>query len=99
VNAPLIAVTTTVYVPGVEDDTVNMELAVPPDGSDTLAGLREAETTVGAEAERAIVPLNRLMLVRVIVAVPDEPDVIVRLAGLGDMRKSFAPFVILQLSV
>jgi len=39
------------------------------------------------------------MLVRVMLAVPDEPGVIVRLAGLGEMRKSFAAFVMLQLSV
>ena len=98
-NEPLIAVTTTVEVPGVEDDTVSTEFAVPPDGSDTLTGLTDAETPAGAEAERAIVPLNRLMLVRVMLAVPDEPGVIVRLPGLGEMRKSLAAFVMLQLSV
>jgi len=99
VNDPLLAVTTTMYVPGVEDVNVSPMLAVPPAGSFTLAGLRDAETPAGAEVERATVPLNRLILVRVIVAVPDEPSVTVRLAGLGEMRKSFAPFVMLQLSV
>ena len=98
-NEPLVAVTTTVYVPGVEDDTVSTEFAVPPDGSDTLARLRDAETLAGVVVESATVPLNRLMLVRVMVAVADEPGVIVRLAGLGEIRKSFAPFVMLQLSV
>jgi len=39
------------------------------------------------------------MLVRVMLAVPDELGVIVRLAGLGEMRKSLAAFVMLQLSV
>ena len=43
--------------------------------------------------------MNLLMLVSVIVEVADEPDAIVGLAGAGDMRKSFAGFVILQLSV
>jgi len=99
VNDPLVAVTTTVYVPGVEDDTVSPLLAVPPAGSFTLAGLRDAETPAGAEVERATVPLNLLMLVSVIVDVAVEPEAKVRLEGLGDMRKSFALFVMLQLSV
>jgi len=98
VNEPLVAVTTTVYVPGVEDETVRTDAAVPPAASATLAGFSEADRPAGAEAESVTVPLNLLMLVNVIVDVADEPEAKLRLAGLGDMRKSFARFVILQLS-
>lgn len=97
-NEPLVAVTTTLYVPGFEDETVRTDAAVPPEASATLVGLRDAARPAGAEADRDTVPLNRLILVSVIVEVADEPEAIVRLEGLGDMRKSFALFVILQLS-
>ena len=82
-----------------DDETVSREEAVPPAASVTLVGLREAVSPAGAEVESVTVPLNLLMLVRVIVEVADEPDAIVRLAGAGEMRKSFAGFVRLQVSL
>jgi len=98
-NEPLVAVTTTGYVPGVEDDTVSTDVAVPPAASTALVGLRDADRPASGETEKATPPLNRLMLVTVIVDVADEPDANVRLAGLGDTRKSFALLTMLQLSL
>jgi len=72
---------------------------VPAETSATLAGFREAVRPAGVEAESVTVPLNRLILVSFTVEMADEPEAIVRLEGLGDTRKSFAPFVILPLSV
>jgi len=99
VAEPLVAVTSTVYVPGVEDETDKTDDAIPPATSATLVGFSEAVRLAGAEAERATVPLNRLMLVSVIIEVAEDPEAKVRLAGLGEMRKSLAAFVMLQLSV
>ncbi len=87
-------------MPGVEDETVRVDAAVPREARVTLAGFREAvRPGEETDADNATVPLNLLILVTVIVDVADEPEAKVRAEGLGDMRKSFAPFVMLQLSV
>lgn len=70
-------------------ETVRIELAVPPPRRVMLEGLRLA---VGPDGEtvavRTTVPANALMLVTLIVDVPDEPGVMVRLPGVGMMMKS-----------
>lgn len=96
---PLVAVTTTGYVPGVEDDTVRTEERVPPAANAKLVGVRDAASPAGAETESVTVPLNLLILVNVTVEVADDPDEIVRLAGLLETRKSLALFTMLQLSL
>src|SRR5256712_10724041 len=97
VTEPIVAITVTVYVPGVdrsEVEIVNVEVAVPFAANITLLGLTE---TVGhtrtrpddeIEALRLAVPDRPLRLVRVIVEEPDEPHRIVRELGEAPRPKS-----------
>jgi len=97
VTDPIVAVTVTVYVPGVvksEVEIVNVEVAVPFAANITLLGLTE---TVGhtktrpddeIEALRLAVPDKPLRLVSVIVEEPDEPHRIVRELGEAPRPKS-----------
>src|SRR5256712_232557 len=97
VTDPIVAVTVTVYVPGVvksEVEIVNVEVAVPFAANITLLGLTE---TVGhtktrpddeIEALRLAVPDRPLRLVSVIVEEPDEPHRIVRELGEAPRPKS-----------
>ncbi len=62
-------------MPGVDDERVRVEVAVPPDVTVTLDGLREPVTPEGKDvAERETVPEKPLMLAREIVAVGAEGD-------------------------
>ena len=97
VTEPIVAVTVTVYVPGVvksEVQIVNVEVAVPSAASATLLGLTE---TVGhmktkpeeeIDALRLAVPESPLRLVNDIVDEPDDPHTIVREPGETPMLKS-----------
>jgi hypothetical protein len=70
-------------------DTVSVVVPVPPDDSVTLVALR---VVVGPDGDmedvRLIVPVNPLMLVKVMVDAAEEPAWIVRLAGLAAIVKS-----------
>ncbi len=76
---------------GVEEvvATVRVEVADVPEGTMTLAGLREG---VGPDGEtvaaKLTVPLKPLMLVTVMVDVPDEPLRNVREEGFDAIVKS-----------
>src|SRR5206468_13111202 len=94
---PTVAVTVTVYVPGVVNsdvETVSVDVAVPSADNVTLLGLTE---TVGQirtrsddeiEALKLAVPERPLRLVKVIMDVPDPLQVIVREVGDAPMLKS-----------
>jgi len=97
VTEPIVAVTVTVYVPGVvrrEVEIVRVDEAVPSAASATLLGLTE---TVGhmktkpeeeIDALRLAVPESPLRLVNDIVDEPDDPHTIVREPGETPMLKS-----------
>ena len=94
---PIVAVTVTVYVPGVVKSdvvTVRVEVAVPSAASVMLPGLKK---TVGQNKIRSddeiaalklAVPERPLRLVRVIVDVADDPMTIVNELGEAPMVKS-----------
>jgi len=97
VTEPIVAVTVTVYVPGVvrsEVEIVNVEVAVPFAANVTLLGLTETvgHTTTGPDDEidalRLAVPDRPLRLVRVIVDEPDEPHTMTRELGEAPRLKS-----------
>ena len=97
VTEPIVAVTVTVYVPGVvksEVEIVNVEVAVPFAANVKLLGLTEmvghTKTRPDDEIDalRLAVPERPLRLVRVIVDEPDEPHRIVRELGEAPMLKS-----------
>jgi len=94
---PIVAVTVTVYVPGVVNsdvETVSVDMAVPSAANVTLPGLTE---TVGQirirsddeiDALRLAVPERLLRLVKVTVDVPDPLHVMVRELGEAPILKS-----------
>ena len=97
VTEPIVAVTVTVYVPGVVKravEIVNVELAVPLAANATLLGLTETvgHTRMGPDDEidalRLPVPDRPLRLVSVIVEEPDEPQMIASEVGDAPMVKS-----------
>jgi len=97
VTEPIVAVTVTVYVPGVvkrEVEIVNVDVAVPSAANVTVPGLTEpvGQTRTRPDDEidglRLADPDRPLRLVRVIVEEPDEPHRIVREVGEAPMLKS-----------
>jgi len=70
-------------------DTVSVVVPVPPDDKVTLVALR---VVVGPDGDmedvRVIVPVNPLMLLKVMVDAAEDPAWIVRLTGLAIMVKS-----------
>ena len=97
VTEPIVAVIVTVYVPGVvksDVETVRVEGAVPSAANVTLPGLTETAGQIKIRSDDEIdalklaVPERLLRLVRVIVALPEEPQRIVREAGEAPMLKS-----------
>jgi len=94
---PIVAVTVTVYVPGVvksDVETVRVDVAVPSAANVTLLGLT---ATVGQiriksddeiDALKLAVPERLLRLVSVIVELPDAPQTITMEAGEAPMLKS-----------
>jgi hypothetical protein len=83
---------------GVEEltDTVSVDVAVPPELSVTLVGLRDAESPEEETVEvSVIVPAKPWRLVRVIVDVDEEPSGVVSFVGLAEtlklVMKSVAP--------
>ncbi len=71
---PLVPVTVTVYVPVVDDETVRVDDAEPPEERLTLVGLRDAESPDGeTEAANDTVPVKLLRLDRLMTDVPDVP--------------------------
>ena len=88
-SEPLVPATVTVYVPDVEEETVSVEVADPPEARVTLVGLRDGVSPAGeAEAESDTVPEKPPRLDRVIVEVAVAPAWMVRLMGLGEIVKS-----------
>jgi hypothetical protein len=70
-------------------DTVRVEVALPPEGTDTLEGLSDKDSPAGEElAERFTVPENALIELTVIVEVPLDPALTAKLAGLAEREKS-----------
>ncbi len=68
---------------------VKVEVLVPPDDTGTLVVLRDSVGTAGVtECDRDTVFEKPLMLIRVMVAVPDEPAGIVSEFGLALILKS-----------
>ena len=63
-------------MPGVDEDTVSVDVADPPEVSVMLVWLSDAvEPAEGTnEVERVTVPEKPLRLVRLIVEVPEDPD-------------------------
>ncbi len=89
VREPLVPVTVTVYDPIVEEPTVRVEEAEPPEERETLPGLRDRLRPEGEpEAESVTEPAKLFRLVRAIVDVDDEPAGTVKLPGLAEMLKS-----------
>jgi hypothetical protein len=86
---PLVPVTLTAYLPGVEEDTVSVDEPVPPDERPKLLGLRVAVRPDGAtEVDNVTIPEKLLTLARLIVVVFDEPSWTTRLGRTLDMLKS-----------
>ena len=94
---PIVAVTMTVYVPGVvksDVDTVRVEVAVPSAASVTLPGLTEHVGQIRTrsddeiDAVRLEVPKRPFRLASWIVDVAEDPMTIVREAGDDAMLKS-----------
>ncbi len=94
---PIVAVTVTVYVPGVVNsdvETVSVDVAVPSADNVTLLGLAETVGQIRTRSDDEIdalklaVPERPLRLVKVIVDVPDPLQVIVRELGDAPMLKS-----------
>jgi len=79
--------------PAAPPDIVSVALAIPSGARLTLVGLmyhvlHVGEGQRGDGASRLTMPLNPLMLERIIVDVAEEPAGITRLAGLAVMEKS-----------
>jgi len=79
-------------LPGVEEDTVRVDVPEPPGVSVTLAELRDTvEPDAGTTTvESVTVPENPLRLPKLIVDVAKEPDWTVRADVLVEMLKSGA---------
>jgi len=74
-----------------DTETVNVDVAEPPEGGVTEVGLRVVVTPVGApEAERLTAALKPPTEATVIVDVPEPPCTIVRVVGEADNEKSGA---------
>ena len=66
-----------------------MEDPEPPDDNVTLVGLSDAVKPEGVtEEDKETLPEKPLRLARLMIAVPEEPDWIVRLVELLEMLKS-----------
>jgi len=84
-SVPLVPVTVTVYVPGVELEQFSVEVPEPV----TLVGLNVHVSPVGDTVEaRETIPLNPLSAVTVIVDDPEDPEVKETLVGLAAIVKS-----------
>lgn len=69
--------------------TVIVEVAVPPEGKVTFVGLKNTDgPTLEIEAVKLMLPVNPFMLLRLIVEVPEDPRITVRLVGLAFNVKS-----------
>ncbi len=79
-------------MPGVDEDTVRVDVPEPPEVRVTLAGLRDTvEPDAGTTTvESVTVPENPLRLPRLIVEVAEEPDWTVRADALVERLKSGA---------
>ena len=76
-------------MPGFEELTERVEEPVPPDERVTLAGLSDMLGPAGELVEdRATVPAKLFRLVRVIVEVAVDPELVLSEAGLALMLKS-----------
>jgi hypothetical protein len=88
-RVPLVPTTVTVYVPGVVELNVSVEVLVLPLVRLTLVGLRDTEGPVGETvAEMDTVPAKLSWLVTVTVEVPVAPDTATMLVGLAVKKKS-----------
>ena len=67
---------------------LNVEIAVPPDGTETTAGLRLDVEPGADEAERLTDPVKPLTLVTLMNEVPQEPCEMLRLCGAAESAKS-----------
>ena len=94
---PIVAVTVTVYVPGVvksDVETVKVDVAVPSAAKVTLLGLTETVGHTSTRSDDEIealtlpVPARPFRLVRVIVDTPDPETVTVRELDEAPMLKS-----------
>jgi hypothetical protein len=88
-------------LPGVDEETVRIEVPEAPELRVTLVGLRatvepEEGTT---EVERVIVPENPFRLLRLIVEVADEPAWTVRADELLEIEKSGASVTVTMMDV
>src|SRR5713226_5391823 len=88
-SEPLVPVTVTVYLPGVEEETLSVDEAEPPEDRVTLVGLSDTARPDGeADAESVTVPENPLRLARLIEGVAGNPDWTERVGGLLEIVKS-----------
>ena len=72
-----------------EDETESVEDPEPPDDNVTLVGLSDAVKPEGVtEEDKETLPEKPLRLARLMIAVPEEPDWIVRLVEPLEMLKS-----------
>jgi len=83
------------YVPTVEDESVSVDVPVPPDANATVAGLSDAVKPDDGETdvERFTVPPNPFRLPRLMVDDPEPPVENETLVGLVDSEKSPTPTV------
>jgi len=91
VELPVPVVVTTYDPVGVElvVQTVRVDVAVPPDGTETTVGLKLVDGPAGEIVDvRLTLPLNPLTLVTVIVEVAQEPWMMLMTLGLAAMVKS-----------
>src|SRR6266852_1714503 len=69
--------------------TVRVDVAVPPDGTETTVGFKLVDGPAGEIVDvRLTLPLNPLTLVTVIVEVAQEPWMMLMALGLAAMVKS-----------
>ncbi len=97
---PPVPVAVTTYDPtGVELDvqTVRVDVADPPDGTETTIMLKLVDGPLGEIVDdRVTLPLKPLRLVTVIVDVAQEPCTMVRALGLAAMAKSGGGALVLK---
>ncbi len=75
-------------MPAVDEDTVNVELPVPPEAMLIEVGLTEAVSPEGVEVDSPTEPAKPLTLPNWIVEVPEAPARRVRDVGLAEIVKS-----------
>jgi hypothetical protein len=99
-SEPLVPVIVTVYVPGFEELTDSVDVAVPPAVRVTLVELNDRLSPLGElVADRATVPAKSLRLARVMVDVEEDPALMVSEEGFAEMVKSGEGVVGLKNSV